>query len=244
LPEIGVAVLYPELLDTYADRGNALAVRHRAGLHGLDVRIVTIHPDDHVPATADLYLLGGAEDAAMLSALDLLRRRPALQHAVDAGASVLGVCAGFQLLAHQFAAAGGRAVEGLGLLDVRSTRLAARAVGEVAVDSPLLGELQGFENHRGDARLGPGAGALGTVVHGVGNGHERREGAIQGNVVATYLHGPVLVRNPALADLLLGRITGETLPAVPDELVERLRAERHGDLERRHRWRHRMPHRH
>jgi CobQ-like glutamine amidotransferase family enzyme len=238
LPEIGVAVLYPELLGTYADRGNALALRHRARLHGLGARIVTVHPGDAVPSGADLYLLGGAEDAAMVTALDLLRRQPAFGQAVDSGASVLGVCAGFQLLGHGFVAADGRPLEGLGHLDVHSQRLAgARAVGEIAVDSPLLGELQGFENHRGDARLGPDAAPLGTVVHGVGNGHDRREGALQGNVVGTYLHGPVLVRNPALADHLLGRITGQVLPPVPDELVERLRAERHADLEPGHRWR-------
>jgi CobQ-like glutamine amidotransferase family enzyme len=244
LPDLGVAVLYPELLGTYADRGNALALRHRARLHGLDADLVTVHPGDDVPAGADLYLLGGAEDASMVTALDLLRRQPAFEHALEAGACVLGVCAGFQLLGHEFVAADGRTLAGLGHLDVRSARLdGPRAVGEIAVASPLLGELQGFENHRGDARLGPDATPLGTVVHGVGNGHDRQEGAVQGNVVGTYLHGPVLVRNPALTDHLLGKVTGRTLPAVPDELVERLRAERHGELERQDRWRIRLPHR-
>ena len=246
MPEIGVVVLYPELLGTYADRGNALAIWHRAHLHGLEARIVTVHPEDEVPAQGDLYLLGGAEDVAMLTALSLLRRQPAFGRAVEAGACVLGVCAGLQLLGHRFADADGRPVEGLGHLDVSSQRLPdARAVGEIAVQSPDLGELLGFENHLGDARLGPDAAPIGTVVHGVGNGHDRQEGAVQGNVVGTYLHGPVLVRNPALADLLLSRITGRALPAVPDELVERLRAERHDDLvrqERRDRWHHRLPH--
>jgi CobQ-like glutamine amidotransferase family enzyme len=243
LADLGVVVLYPELLGTYADRGNALAVRHRARLRGLDAEIVTVHPEDPVPAGADLYLLGGAEDATMVTALDLLRRQPALGRALDAGACALGVCAGFQLLGRVFAAVDGRPVEGLGHLDIRSSRLTGpRAVGEVAVDSPLVGELQGFENHRGDARLGPGTTPLGAVVHGVGNGHDGSEGAVQGNVVGTYLHGPVLVRNPALADLLLSRIVGRPLPPVADELVERLRAERHEDLEHRHPWGRRLPH--
>jgi CobQ-like glutamine amidotransferase family enzyme len=245
LPEIGVVVLYPELLGTYADRGNALALRHRARLHGLGVSLLTVHPGDGVPGTADIYLLGGAEDATMVTALDLLRRQPGLGHAVEAGACVLGVCAGFQLLGQELVAADGRPLEGLGHLDVRSARLAGpRAVGEVAVASPRLGELQGFENHRGDARLGPDAVPLGTVLHGVGNGHDRREGAVQGHVVGTYLHGPVLVRNPALTDFLLGTVIGRTLPAVPDELVERLRAERHGEVQRQDRWWVRLPHRH
>jgi CobQ-like glutamine amidotransferase family enzyme len=245
LPEIGVVVLYPELLGTYADRGNALALRHRARLHGLGVSLLTVHPGDGVPGTADIYLLGGAEDATMVTALDLLRRQPGLGHAVEAGACVLGVCAGFQLLGQELVAADGRPLEGLGHLDVRSARLAGpRAVGEVAVAAPRRGELQGVENHRGDARLGPDAVPLGTVLHGVGNGHDRREGAVQGHVVGTYLHGPVLVRNPALTDFLLGTVIGRTLPAVPDELVERLRAERHGEVQRQDRWWVRLPHRH
>jgi CobQ-like glutamine amidotransferase family enzyme len=94
-----------------------------------------------------------------------------------------------------------------------------------SVGVPGLPTLSGYENHQGNAALGPGARPLGRVTRGVGNGDGSTEGAVQGNVVATYLHGPVLVRNPALADHLLGQVTGP-LDAVPDEAVERLRRER------------------
>jgi CobQ-like glutamine amidotransferase family enzyme len=230
-PALTVAVVYPDLLGLYADRGNALALRHRARLRGLDVEILDVPAGCGVPEGADAYLLGGGEDAAMLPALRLLRGERGFVRAVERGAVVLGVCAGFQFLGRQLTGPDGAIVEGLGHLDVVSRSLPRRAVGEVVARSSLLGELQGFENHRGDARLGPGVAALATVVHGVGNGGDGAgeavgEGAMAGNVVGTYLHGPVLVRNPALADLLLSKMTGAPLPEVRDEPVERLRAER------------------
>jgi CobQ-like glutamine amidotransferase family enzyme len=107
-------------------------------------------------------------------------------------------------------------------------RLSERAVGEVVtepVDLPDVPTLTGYENHRGTARLHGAARPLAQVVAGVGNGHDGVEGVQQGHVVATYLHGPVLVRNPALADLLLSRAAGP-LPAYDDAAVEQLREER------------------
>lgn len=226
MPDLTIAVVYPELLGLYADRGNATALRHRAHAHGLEVDVLDIAADDPVPESADIYLLGGAEDASMLVALERLRASPALGRAVDGGAVVLAVCAGFQLVSRSFAAQDGRRVEGLGLLDATSRHLSARAVGEIVVDSPLVGELQGFENHLGDASIGPGVVSLGRVVRGVGNGHDGVEGAVCGRVLGTYLHGPVVARNPALADHLLSEATGTRLPPVEDLVIERLRAER------------------
>lgn len=227
MPDIEVAVLYPELLGLYADRGNALAFRHRAARHGFDVHTVEIHPGEAIPSSADLYLLGGAEDAAQTVSLSLLRDQPGLTQAVERGAQVLAVCAGFQILGRSFVGHDGQPLAGLGFLDVVSGRLEhARAVGEIMVDSPDAGEIQGFENHRGETKLGPAAKPLGTVRVGIGNGPDGVEGAIQDNIVATYLHGPVLARNPALSDLLLTRITGKTLEPLVDPLIEKFRAER------------------
>lgn len=236
MPDLTVAVIYPDLLDLYADRGNALAFRYRAALRGLETEIVDVALGESVPETADLYVLGGAEDATMGAAVALLRDQPTLGRAIDRGAAVLGVCAGFQLLCESFVGMQGDAIPGLGHLAATSGHLGGpRAVGEVTVDSPLLGELQGFENHRGDTVVGPGVSPLGIVTHGIGNGHDRQEGAIQGNVVGTYLHGPVLVRNPALADFLLAKAIGRPLPAVTDDLVEEFRAERRRDMQHHHR---------
>lgn len=232
--DLTVVVVYPELLDLYADRGNAIALRHRAALHGFDTEILDIHPGDTIPSGADFYLLGGAEDAAMIAALDLLRRQRGLTHAVTRGAPVLGVCGGFQLLGTSFAGPDGRIMEGLGHLDIMSRRLPeARAVGEVLATSSYVGELQGFENHQGDARLGPDATPLGRIVQGTGNGDGQTEGAVQGALIGTYLHGPALARNPALTDLILSRATGQQLAPIADPLVEELRTERHHDVTRR-----------
>lgn len=233
--DLTLVVVYPELLDLYADRGNALALRHRAALHGLGADILDVHPDDAIPSGGDFYLLGGAEDVAMTAAVELLRSQPGLARAVARGAPVLGVCGGFQLLGASFVGPDGTILAGLGHLDIASRRLPkSRAVGEVLVSSSYVGELQGFENHRGDARLGADATPLGTIVQGIGNGDGRTEGAVQGALIGTYLHGPILARNPALTDLILSRATGRELSPVDDPLVEELRTERHDDVVRHH----------
>jgi CobQ-like glutamine amidotransferase family enzyme len=143
---------------------------------------------------------------------------------------VFGVCAGYQLLGTEFGGADGEPVAGLSILDMHGGRGQRRAVGEIAADvDPALGlpPLTGFENHQGVTWLGPDAAPLSRVSTGIGNG-DGTEGAVAGRVLGTYLHGPALVRNPALADLLLGWVTGPLPPlAGPDEeLVLRLRDER------------------
>ena len=226
--EVVVALVYPRVLGFYGDRGNALALVHRARARGLAARVVEVDTGEVVPASADVYLLGGGEDSAQLLALEAARRDPHLTDRLADGATCLAVCAGLQLLAREFAGPGGAPHPGLGLLDVRCDRLPSRAVGEVLADAvglTGLPPLTGFENHFGTAHLGPLAQPLGRVTVGVGNGVDRWEGCVQGGTVATYLHGPVLVRNPALADHLLERSTGP-LPAFDDDLADQLRRER------------------
>jgi lipid II isoglutaminyl synthase (glutamine-hydrolysing) len=227
--ELGIVLVYPELLGTYGDRGNGLALVRRAEARGLPARLVEVPFGEPLPTTGDVYLLGGSEDAAQVLALRSLLDSRAGQEVLSEAPACLAVCAGFQLLAREFTAADGQAVPGLGLLDVSCGRLAGpRAVGEVVARPVGLADLPvltGYENHQGDATVGPGARPLGRVVAGVGNGQSGLEGAVQDNVVATYLHGPVLVRNPALADHLLERSTGP-LAAYEDDAVEQLRRER------------------
>ena len=159
---------------------------------------------------------------------------------------VLAVCAGFQIVGRTFPGAAGEPHEGVGLLDVETVKSTGpRAVGEVLVevDPDALGPLPpltGFENHGGTTSLQEGTAALGRVVAGVGNGAgDGSEGAVQGRVVGTYLHGPVLARNPALADRLLAWALGDvTLDPLDDEASESLREERLatvGGKRRRHR---------
>ena len=240
---VRVVHLYPHLLGTYGDAGNSIVLRARARTRGLDCEVVAVQPGQVVPRDGDIYLLGGGEDAKQTAAVAELRAGGALTEAVAKGAAVLGICAGYQLLGRQFPGVGGVATEGLGLLDVTTDRLPTRAVGNLLARSGVagLGDLIGFENHGGATTLGSSAQPLGLVEIGVGNGGPTlaapavhgaattggaaTEGAIQGRVVGTYLHGPALAVNPALADLLLGWVAGP-LAELDDELCLALRRHR------------------
>jgi lipid II isoglutaminyl synthase (glutamine-hydrolysing) len=221
--------VYPHLLGTYGDAGNALVLRRRAEERGIAVTVLPVQPGQAVPRDGDIYLVGGGEDAKQTAAAQELRADGGLAAAVARGAAVLGICAGYQLLGEVFPGAGGVATEGVGLLDVRTERLPRRAVGNVlAVSGWDLGlpDLIGFENHGGATTVGPSAAPMARIEVGVGNGDgSRTEGAVQNRVVGTYLHGPVLALNPGLADWLLSTITGP-LPGLDDRLCESLRRHR------------------
>jgi CobQ-like glutamine amidotransferase family enzyme len=225
-----VVSVYPELLGTYGDRGNTAILRGAAQAHGLPADVIEISMSrPTIPRHGDIYVLGGGEDRGQLLAAELLARHGGgLRRAADAGCAVLGVCAGYQLLGSHFLDGSSGRVDGLGLLEVHSTRFTERAVGEVVAeaDSELgVPVLTGFENHQGRTWLEGSARPLGRVVSGIGNG-DGSEGAYHGHVLGTYLHGPALVRNPTLADLLLGWVVGRTLTTAIDEWTEGLRRER------------------
>lgn len=225
---VRVALLYPELLGTYGDRGNARVLVQRLAWRGMPAELVEAPWGEPAPASCDVYVLGGGEDSPQASAAAALIAEGTLTRAVADGAAVLGICAGFQILGHSFFGPDGAARPGLGLLDCTTARRASpRIVGEILVEPNAtvgLPALSGYENHAGLTDLGPGATALGRVDVGVGNG-DGTEGALGGRVVGTYLHGPVLARNPALADLILTWVAGELEP-LDDGEVDDLRAER------------------
>lgn len=226
-----IVAVFPELLGTYGDSGNVRILSQRARWRGIDTEVVPVAVADAIPTGGDIYVIGGGEDAAQTTAVSALRRSgrggSALRSAVAGGAQILAVCAGFQILGESFTDVDGVMTEGLGLLDVRTTRLRRRAVGELlAAPQPALGlpTLSGFENHGGHTDVGPGAQPLATVIRGVGNGPSSgrpTEGAMTEGIVATYLHGPVLARNDMLADLLIARATGvEASILVPLQVPE------------------------
>jgi CobQ-like glutamine amidotransferase family enzyme len=220
--------VYPDLLGTYGDRGNGLVLRRRAQLRGVDVELVEAPSDAPLPV-ADCYCVGGGEDGPQQLAVARLAADGTLRRAVEDGAVVLAVCAGLQVLGRSFPGQDGGRGEGLGLLDVDTVAgTGPRAVGEVLVHAPGLGQLTGFENHAGRTVRDEGVAPLGAVLVGLGNG-DGTDGARQGRIVATYLHGPVLARNPSLADLVLSLAVGQDLEPLadgpPDELHrERVRA--------------------
>lgn len=229
-PDVAIALLRPGLLGTYGDRGNATVLAERLRRRGISARVLDLDRGP-APLDADLYLLGGGEDGAQSAVAADEQLGRALHGAVERGAVVFGVCAGFQLLGASFETGTGERVAGFGVLDCSSARRAGtRAVGEV-ISQPRaelgLASLTGFENHGGGTWLGAGLTPLGRVEIGVGNGDgSGTEGAISGRVIGTYMHGPVLARNPALADLMLGWVVGKTLEPLPMSEVDRLRAER------------------
>lgn len=231
-----VAVVFPDLLGTYGDGGNGLILARRAEWRGVDVELLQAVSDAAVPE-ADIYCLGGGEDGPQVRAARTLIDDGTLAARVAGGAVVLAVCAGFQVVGRSFPGASGEAHDGVGLLDVETVKGAGpRAVGEVVADVvgvAAVPALTGFENHGGVTALGEGTGALGRVTTGVGNG-DGSEGAVQGRVVGTYLHGPVLARNPALADVLLSWALDESVLAPLDDVAaESLREERLGVAGRR-----------
>ena len=226
-----VAVVFPDLLGTYGDGGNGLILARRAEWRGHRTELLQAVSNRPVP-DADVYCLGGGEDGPQVRAARTLIEDGTLAARARGGAVVLAVCAGFQIVGRSFPDADGEAHEGLGLLDMETVKgQGPRAVGEVVAESfglPELPVLTGFENHGGRTTLGAGTVALGQVSHGVGNG-DGGEGAVSGRVVGTYLHGPVLARNPRLADLLLSWALGEEvreLPALDDAAADSLRTER------------------
>jgi CobQ-like glutamine amidotransferase family enzyme len=235
---VEVVVVYQSLLGIYGDRGNATVLLKRLHWRGYDAVLTLVEVGDPLPDTGDIYLLGGGEDAAQVAAVRALKADGGLQRAVDRGAAVFAVCAGYQIVGRSFTVGEtDDAVEGLGLLDVTTTRGPTRAVGEIL--TRLVGRegddawVTGFENHGGYTELGATAQPLATVEIGFGNCGDGTEGAISGSVIGTYPHGPVLARNPALADLVLelalqAKLAPLVRPDVEELRRQRLRAARRG----------------
>ena len=244
---VSIALLFPELLGTYGDGGNAAVLAQRLRWRDIPAEVVTVTAGEAVPTSCQIYLMGGGEDGPQALAVRELRASQALPRALDAGAAVMAVCAGYQLLGRQFLGPDGSPHAGLGLLDCSTSRgKGPRRVGELVVEAdPALGlpALTGYENHAGVTALGPDAQPLGRVLVGHGNdGGDGTEGVVSGHVLGTYLHGPVLARNPALADLVLSWVLGPLEP-LDDPEVEALRAERISAARRSHPLRTRAFHR-
>jgi lipid II isoglutaminyl synthase (glutamine-hydrolysing) len=225
-----VGHLYPSYLNIYADRGNIAVLAARAGWRGIELDVRTIGPGEQAPGGVDLYYVGGGQDREQaLIAPDLASRGAALAQAVAGGAAVLAVCGGYQLLGRFYRGRGGEELPGAGVFPLHTVAGERRMIGDVLLECELApGEprtLAGFENHAGRTILDEGAEPLGRVVAGFGNdGESGYEGCRLARAVGTYLHGPLLPRNPWLADWLLAQAlahrTGEdtVFAALPDDL--------------------------
>jgi lipid II isoglutaminyl synthase (glutamine-hydrolysing) len=213
--------LYPDYLNIYADRGNIAVLTERARLRGHDLVVVPIGLETDVPPGIDLFYVGGGQDREQaLVSHDLVRKGDALRAAVEADAAFLAVCGGYQLLGRYYRGRDGAELPGIGLLPLHTVAGERRMIGDVLLSCDWAGHtLAGFENHAGRTHLDAEAEPLGRVLAGFGNdGQSGFEGCRRGRVYGTYLHGPLLPRNPWFADLLLGEALGVELEPLPDEL--------------------------
>jgi lipid II isoglutaminyl synthase (glutamine-hydrolysing) len=208
--ELRVLALYSEQMNIYADRGNILFLRRRCEWRGIGFAYAAAGPGKRVdPSAHDLLYLGGGQDRDQRAvAADMVEtKRQSLGAAADDGAVLLAVCGGYQLLGHSYQL-GDEKLPGLGLADLETVREPGpRLIGNVAIETDLGGGsriVAGFENHGGRTYLGSDAQPLGRILSGHGNnGRDGREGVRRGNVIGTYLHGPLLPKNAWLADHLI-----------------------------------------
>ena len=230
--KISVAHLYPDYLNIYADRGNIAVFRRRAALRGHSLEVTAVEPGDPLePSAFDLVYVGGGQDREQaLVAPDLARRGDDLLQAVETGTALLAVCGGYQLLGRGYRGRDGSSMPGAGLFPLETVAGERRLIGDVLLEVELDGTtttVAGFENHAGRTLLDPGATALGRVIAGHGNdGTSGLEGCRVAAAIGTYLHGPLLPRNPALADWLLARALehagGDGVLEPLDDELERL----------------------
>ena len=235
--KIRIGHLYPEYLNIYADRGNIAVFARRAGLRGHELEVTPISVGDEVrPGEHDLLYIGGGQDREQaLITPDLAAKGPGIHEAVARGAAVLAVCGGYQLFGRGYRGHQGDPMPGIGLFQHETVAGESRMIGDVLLDCELEpGErrtLAGFENHAGRTRLDSEAVPLGRVVAGFGNdGESGYEGCRVGRALGTYLHGPLLPRNPWLADWLLAQALAHATGGEPPELAplpDRLEAVAH-----------------
>lgn len=207
-PVLNICHLYPDLLNLYGDRGNVFAFMRRCQWRGIEIRLhsISLTQDIDFKAMDFLFLGGGSDREQNLMARDLEARTQGLARAVEDGLVVLAICGGYQLMGKYYLTLEGDKIPGLGILELYTKAGTKRLIGNVAVEVSLGGKshrLVGFENHSGRTYL-EGTAPLGRVLSGHGNnGEDRLEGANHKNVFCSYLHGPLLPKNPFLTDHLI-----------------------------------------
>ena len=206
--ELNIAHLYPKLLNLYGDWGNVLTIKKRCEWRNIKVNIEAIETGDSIDIKKyDLYFLGGGQDQQQVAvSKELLKHKSALTEAMEENVVFLGICGGYQLLGHFYQPHNGERIKGIGLLDAYTTASEKRFIGNVTAkcDFIIPETLVGFENHSGSTFLQGGTKPLAILSVGNGNnGKDSTEGARYKNVFGTYLHGPLLPKNPHFADYLI-----------------------------------------
>jgi lipid II isoglutaminyl synthase (glutamine-hydrolysing) len=218
-----VVQLYPRDMNIYGDWGNALVLKQRIRWHGYTPELLEYNVGDPFPEDIDIIVGGGGQDSGQLIIQDDLQARAgALKDLAEDGAPMLVICGLYQLFGKFFKTRTGAVIPGIGVLDVETHGTDERLIGNVKVSTPEFGEVLGYENHSGQTTLGGSVRPLGTVAKGTGNNSsDGHEGARYRNIVASYLHGSLLPKNPAIADFLIRtaaeRKFGSFVPGSPDD---------------------------
>jgi CobQ-like glutamine amidotransferase family enzyme len=232
--KVRVGHLYPDYLNIYADRGNMAVLARRAAWRGYELEVTSVSMGEPLrPGAHDLLYIGGGQDREQaLVAVDLATKADAVRDAVASGAAALAVCGGYQLFGRYYRDRARVELPGIGMFPLHTIAGDRRMIGDVLLDCDWSGHtLVGFENHAGRTHLDDDAVPLGRVVHGFGNdGKSGFEGCRVGRAIGTYLHGPLLPRNPWLADWLLSQALAHASGGEPVELEplgDELEAEAH-----------------
>ena len=197
--------LYPKEMNLYGDHGNVLVLKRRAEWRGIDVEIVEHEIGDKLPEKCDIIFGGGGQDSGQQQiAEDLRANGDKFKEWVEDGVPTLLVCGLYQLFGNFFRTADGDTIDGISVLDIETVAGAKRMIGNAVVRTSKFGEVVGYENHSGKTTLGAEMKPLGMMEKGEGNnGTDKTEGAIYKNTIGTYLHGPLLPKNPKIADFLI-----------------------------------------
>lgn len=203
---VHITHLYPKEMNIYGDNGNVLALQWRLQQRSFAPVIHHVGVGDDLPSQTDIIVCGGGQDSGQGQVQnDLQSKAQTLQAMRDDGVVMLAVCGMYQLLGHYFETGEGRKISGAGVLNITTLAGPERLIGNIILNTQY-GQLVGFENHSGETTLGAGTLPLGVVQKGAGNSQAGKfEGAITHNVFGTYLHGPILPKNPQFADELIVR---------------------------------------
>lgn len=229
--EITVLQLYPRDMNIYGDWGNVLTLKRRLEWHGYKVKLLEYNQGDVFPEEADIIVGGGGQDSGQDSIqIDLLKIGPTLRKMADDDTPMLMICGLYQLFGKFFKTQDGHVIEGIGLLDIETHAGPERLIGNIVTTSSEFGDIIGYENHSGQTYLGKDVEPLGKVIKGAGNnGQDDTEGARFKNVIATYMHGSLLPKNPAISDFLIEQAVrnkyGEFTPTVIDDRFANLARE-------------------
>jgi lipid II isoglutaminyl synthase (glutamine-hydrolysing) len=201
-----VVHLYPSEMNIYGDTGNRIVIEKRLEWRSIPFKSVLVHLGDDIPEDADIVLGGGGQDASQSKvADDLFAKKIQLQTLVEDGCIMLMVCGMYQLFGNVFLTSTGESIPGLGLIDVETRAGEGRLIGNIVTESSIAGQLVGYENHSGRTYLGNDVEPIAKVISGKGNDDvSSTEGCRYKNVFGTYMHGPILSKNPLLADVLIG----------------------------------------